>query len=129
MGVDHRIVGLALLIGIFAVGAEASASVRLLRRKTARGDYAVATVAANVSDPSALFVKVTARPNQAVDANWVVVCSKGSGAGSRDGQFSGVTPINRRVRMPYRNPDDCTFSAGAQLSGKGNRITVALLAR
>jgi len=71
-------------------------------------------------------MRVLARPNQRVDANWVVICSKGFGAGSKSGKFAYRTPITQRLRMPMVRPDDCTVSGGAQLQRSG-RVTVLLL--
>jgi hypothetical protein len=107
----------------------ALADVIVVDRAVGRGDYAVAVASGNVDRPRRLWVEVRARPNQRVDVDWVTVCSRGSGAGSRDGSFSGITPIRRRIRMSYRRPDGCTVSASAQLSGPGRRIVVVILAR
>ncbi len=122
----------AIVAGIVLVlvsGGIARADVRVIDKATARGDYAVATASGNVDRPARLWVKVKARPSQSVDVYWLVVCSKGLGAGSRDGDFTAVTPVKRVMRMPYRHPDSCTVSASAQLSGPGTRIVVVLLAR
>lgn len=128
MNVARRTIVFFTAVALVVGGAIPSSARTSLKKKTARGDYAFAVVGANVNEPSALFVKVTAVPNQTVDVNWMTVCSKGFGAGSRDGDFSAQTPVVRRVKMPYRSPDDCTFSAGAQLSGEGQSVTVQLLA-
>jgi hypothetical protein len=107
----------------------AIADIVVVDRATARGDYAVATASGTVDNPRRLWVKVKARPNQRVDVYWLTVCSKGYGAGSKDGDFSGLTPLRKRIGMPYRRPDSCTVSASAQLSGRGRKIIVIILAR
>ena len=127
-GVRTAIVA-GLLAALTALAEPALAAVIIVDRAIARGDYAVATAGGSVDRPRRLWVKVGARPNQRVDVSWVTVCSRGFGAGSRDGSFSGVTPLRRRIAMPYRRPDDCTVSASAQLSGRGRRIVVIILAR
>ena len=114
----------------FAVGmsSPALAATHVVDRARAHGDFAVATASGSVDEPRRLWVKVYARPNQGVHVAWNVVCSRGSGAGSRDGAFNATTPVKRPVRMNYRRPDSCTFSAAAQLDDSGS-ITVILLAR
>jgi hypothetical protein len=71
-------------------------------------------------------MRVLARPNQGVEAEWTMVCSMGFGAGSKSGRFAGGTPVTRRLRMPMRSPSECTVSGSAQLRRSG-RVTVLLL--
>jgi hypothetical protein len=119
-----------LVMTILTIATPAEARVVVVDRASARGDFAIAVASGNVDSPNALFVKVKSRPTgQRVDVFWNVVCSRGSGAGSRDGDFSGQTSIRRQVRMPYANPDSCTFAASAQLSDGSGRIVVILQAR
>jgi hypothetical protein len=119
------VVALGLVAG---TAAPANATTKVIDRQTARGDYAVVVASGSVDNPNALFVKVKARPNQHVSVSWNDVCSKGYGAGSKDGSFSGVTPIKRRIKMPYTDPDSCSFAASGQLDNSG-KIIVILLAR
>jgi hypothetical protein len=124
-------VGLTTTLLVFAMIAP-SAMARDLGKKigeeSARGDFAVAIADGNANRPHALFVKVSSDPNQTVDGAYSVVCSKGGGAGSEDGDFSGSTTLVRKLDKPYRRPDDCSLAASAQLSDSG-RITVKLYAR
>jgi hypothetical protein len=122
------LVGLITLALVIITTTEAAADIRSIGRCRARGDFAICVASGSVDNPSRLWVKVRSTPNQSVDGSWTVVCSRGFGAGSRDGNFSGVTPLKRRIRMPYTNPDDCTLSGSAQLSDSG-RLVVILLAR
>jgi hypothetical protein len=102
------------------------AALRVIARKSASGDFAVALASGRANKPTALYLRVLARPNQRVDANWTMVCSKGLGAGSKSGRFSAVTPETRRLRMPMTRPSSCIVSGGAQLRRSG-RVTVLLL--
>lgn len=120
-------VGLALAVTL-ATATPAQAAIRVVDRQRARGDFAVTTASGSVDEPRRLWVKVNARPNQGVSVSWVVTCTRGFGAGSRDGDFDATTPVRRAVRMNYRMPDSCTFAASAQLDDSG-RLTVTLLAR
>ena len=124
-----RVISFGLALA-FAVGtaSPAVAAIRVVDRARARGNFAIATASGSVDEPRRLWVKVNARPNERVVVTWSVVCSRGSGAGSRDGDFNAMTPVKRPVRMNYRRPDSCTFAATAFLGGDG-RLTVTLLAR
>jgi hypothetical protein len=107
------------------VGATQTA-LRVIGRKSASGDFAIALAGGRAKKPTALYMRVLARPNQRVDANWTMVCGKGFGAGSKSGRFAYRTPVTRRLRMPMTRPDDCTVSGSAQLKRSG-RVTVLLL--
>lgn len=87
----------------------------------------MALASGSATNPSSLYVKVSATPRQNVSVYWSMVCSKGFGAGSKDGDFTARTTVKRKMRMPMRNPDDCTVSASGQLDGSG-RIKVQLFA-
>jgi hypothetical protein len=99
----------------------------VIASKSASGDFAIVVASGHASHPHTLKVKVRTRPRQRATGNWNVVCSKGTGAGSKSGNLSGTGTFTRKLRMPTRNPDDCVVSAGAQLADSG-RITVTLLA-
>ena len=97
-------------------------------RASAAGDYAIAIASANVRRPVAVAVRVLSRPRQRVSGNWTIVCSKGFGAGSKSGRFSGRTPLTRLMRLPMRRPSDCTAAASAQLDRSGS-LKVRILKR
>jgi len=90
-----------------------------IAQETARGDYAIAVAAGEVGHPTAIYLRVKSRPHQKVSGAWTVVCSKGYGAGSKSGDFSGTTTLVRKLRMPYKHPSSCTASASAQLQDGG----------
>lgn len=92
------------------------------------GDFATAIADGHVNNPTAIWATIKARPNQKADGNWSMVCSRGSGAGTKSGDYSGTTPFTRKLKMPYAHPDDCTVSALGGLSD-GGKIIVILYAR
>jgi hypothetical protein len=100
---------------------------------TARGDFAICVASGNVNHPLQIQAYVIARPGQRVSGAWDMVCSKGSGAGSKSGNIGGrasaAHPLVKTLPMPYRRPDSCTVSADAQLQAGGNFIRVGLKAR
>lgn len=122
-----------IALGSIALVATASATAaplkeRVFGKATASGDYAIAIASGNVDRPRAILVRVTATPRQTVGVNWTVVCSKGFGAGSKSGAFKARAPVTRPVKLPMRQPDNCTASAGGSLDGSG-RVVVSLIGR
>jgi hypothetical protein len=107
---------------------EATADIRRIGQCRSRGDFATCVAGGSVNDPARLWVKVISRPSQRVDGSWSVVCSRGAAAGSRIGDFAGVTPLKKLVRMNFADPDHCSLSSAVQLS-EGGFIRVRLLAR
>jgi hypothetical protein len=118
-------VGVTLAIAL-GTAAPTQAAIRVLDRARDRGGAAMASAAGEVAQPNRLWVKVKARPSQRVHVDWTVMCSRGSGTGSRDGRFNARTPVRRLVRMPYQSPDSCTFAATAQLDDSGRLILILL---
>ncbi|MDO9354074.1 MAG: hypothetical protein Q7T55_10285 [Solirubrobacteraceae bacterium] len=121
----HLLPSTIIFVGLLSTAAPAEAKV--IGSETASGDYAVAVASGDVDDPSSLRVTVSASSKQKVDVNWSVVCTKGLGAGSKDGKASGKTTLVRSIKMPMSNPDNCVVSASAQLS-KGGKLKVTLSA-
>jgi len=70
-----------------ALASEQPSAVRFLGGCRAQGDFAICSASGNVRHPHSIFVHVIARPGQNVSGAWTVVCSKGSGAGSKSGKF------------------------------------------
>jgi len=121
--------GIAVLAACLAFPATLFASSHLGQlhtQKTAHGRYASVGANASASHPGQLFVKVTASPNQRVDVQYGSVCRKGYGARSLRGRSHGITPVIRRIRQPYRNPDYCGFWGQASLQGGGGVIRLGL---
>lgn len=111
-----------------AQSAFAAQADKVIGRSHASGDFAITLASGRATSPHAILVKAVARPVQAVSVNWTLVCSKGTGAGSKSG---GVTVKSGRLvatRFPMTAPDDCTVSAAGQLKSSGT-ITVTLLSR
>jgi hypothetical protein len=128
----RRFLGAILLAAaaplILAVPASASASPDVAHAAKvhhagscrAQGDFAICVAGGTAYNPTTIHVHVSASPNQKVLVSWDLVCAKGFGAGSRSGQFHARTLVNRKISHPYAHPDNCTVSAGAQLSHGGH---------
>jgi hypothetical protein len=111
---------------VLSIAAAGPADARRIGSATARGDYATATASGSIKRPSVIRVIVNSRPHQRAFVAWSMTCSKGSGAGSKDGDFRARTRIKRRLRMPYRRPGDCSVAASAQLD-EGGFLKVTLV--
>ena len=116
-----------VLVAAVSFAAAATALAKKIGSATASGDYAIATASGDAKHPHKIKVKVTSSPRQRVDVSWLVVCSKGYGAGSKSGQFHHKTNVTRRLKMPMKHPDDCTIAATAQLD-QGGHLKVTLYA-
>jgi hypothetical protein len=124
-----RLANSAVAIAAGVLGAlPAGAVARTIDTGGARGDYAVASASGTITHPRVIKVIVRASPRQRVLVSWSMVCSKGGGAGSKDGQFRARTRVRRTLRMPYRDPRDCSAAANAQLD-QGGRLRIKLVGR
>ncbi|HEY1617251.1 MAG TPA: hypothetical protein VGG25_06510 [Streptosporangiaceae bacterium] len=84
----------------------------------ARGEYATCVASGTAYDPTTIHVHVkSSHRGQHVYVAWSVVCTKGTGAGTRSGHYHATTISNRKISHPYRRPDNCTVAASAQLNG------------
>jgi hypothetical protein len=128
MNVTRRIAAAIIvatpLLALAGGSAPASANAlhpHLLSRCTARGDFATCVTGGTTrAHPTDIRVHVLSlRRGQSVLVSWDMVCAKGSGAGSRSGQFNATTTVNRRIPQPYARPDYCIVSADAQLNNPG----------
>jgi hypothetical protein len=117
------LIGGTVTVGMFTAPL---AFAKRIDTKTASGDFATTIASGTVEHPRSIRVRVTASPTQRVTGNWTLVCSKGVGAGSKQGQFSGRTPLTRRMKLPMAGPDSCTVAAGGSLD-RGGRIRVTIL--
>jgi hypothetical protein len=94
----------------------------------ARGDFAICVASSNMKRPSTIWVNFHGFPSQRVHVAWSMVCSKGSGAGSKQGSFNDNDGVGHwKIPHPYARPGSCSVSADAQLEGShGTKINVWL---
>jgi hypothetical protein len=117
-----------VVVPLVATAALGGVRGKKIAQETANGEYAIAAAAGDADQPRALFLRVKSRPKQTVSGSWLIVCSRGSGAGSKSGDFEGKTTLVRKLRMPYKKPSSCTVSASAQLD-EGGFLKVQLYAK
>jgi hypothetical protein len=113
---------------VLAVPATAQSPYKRIAQKSASGDFAIAIAAGTAKHPRGIAAKAIATPRQRVDINWTMVCSRGMGAGSKDGSYSTSSPTLRTLKMPTSHPDSCTVSVGGSLA-RGGKIKVQILKR
>lgn len=116
-----RALSLFVVVLGLALPAEASGYM-LIDKATAKGDYATVTIGDGVDYPTKFRVFAKARPKQKVEVFWSMTCSKGSGAGSKDGRFTGMSPLLKAIPTLYQSPDYCSFGAAVGLTGEGKRL-------
>src|SRR4051794_39586430 len=134
----RRIRCVAFCVVALVVLAPAVAVAKVIGSKSSSGDFAVVVASGHARHPHAMYVRVSTKPSQHATGSWTVVCSKGTGAGSKSGDFAGSGSFRRKVRFPngaesllgqgMRHPSDCTVSAAAQLDDSG-KVRVTLTAR
>lgn len=118
---------LALSLMSASAAAAPQARARTFASCRAEGDYAICIASGTAKRPLTIRVHVSTSPSQRVDVYWDMVCSKGLGAGGKQGHFSARAPISRVIPHPYRRPDSCTVATSAQLARNG-RLHVWLTA-
>mgnify|MGYP001138615989 CR=1 FL=1 len=119
--------GIGVMAAVLLFMPATTAEARVIGKASARGGYAVAVAAGSATKPKWVKVTVSTSPRQRAAGNWLIVCAKGFGAGTKQGGFRGTGTFTRALRLPTRNPDECTASATAQLE-RGGKITVILTA-
>jgi hypothetical protein len=124
VAVAAAVILLAIALPVAAAAATSAAHPHRSGSCRAQGDFAVCTASGNEWHPKSIHVHVSAVPGQKVDVAWDVVCSKGSGAGSKSGNFTARTSVNRKIAHPYTQPGSCSVAATGQLDNGGNKIHV-----
>ena len=95
----------------------------------AGGTNPVVTASGNTTDPHAIRVRIRSRPsNQRVGAQWATQCAKGSSSGTRGNGFRARTPVTRKLRLRFDDPDACNAWAKVAMKGFG-RLKVDLYAK
>ena len=95
----------------------------------AKGANPVVTASGSTSHPHAIRLRITSRPrNQKIGAQWATQCGKGTQAGTRGNGFRAHTPVTRKLRLRFNDPDTCNAWAKVAMKGIG-RLKVDLYAK
>ena len=124
---------LALATAVVAAAAVAAVALAdpmdaIVAKKSSQGKKAMAVVVTDNSGYRHFSVRITATPNQRVEAGWARACSNGY-PGPRDVKtFTAKTPVIRKVRdlEPMWQGWACKIEADATLTGRGH-VTIQLL--
>ena len=104
-----------LLAALTLLSAAPAANAELLASDDDSGTLPWALTSADRDDPrQGARVEVKAWPAEPVEVTASMHCNRGSHSRSKDGDFpSAPSPVNRRVALTMKNPDDCWVSASA----------------
>jgi len=102
----------------------------LVQSSSGSGDFASASVSANVKSPNSFTVRVGSSPSgQSVHITWDITCIKGTSVKGASGSWDDTTPVNdsTSVQVPFAtllaNPDSCTIAIGADLGSTDGATT------
>jgi hypothetical protein len=121
----------ATLTGLLTAGAitagMTAASANTAGFCSASGAKATCTETQTIASPATITVGVTLEQGTAQDVSvaWTADCSLAGQTGEKTGGSTSVTPVSDAVVLPFTDPDSCTVSATATLSGTG-QILLAL---
>jgi uncharacterized protein (DUF736 family) len=129
MKLGKKLGALAAILVLAAAGIAIGSGWDRFAGGSAKGQNPVATAGGQVNKPRAIRVRIKSRPRgMKIGAQWATTCAKGTKSGSRGDQFRGRTPIKRRLRLRFRNPDVCNAWAKAGMKGQG-KLRVILSAQ
>ena len=112
-----------------AVSAVALASGwHIIGQGVATGKLTVAAASGTAIRPTAIELKVHAKPSVRSVANWSIHCRKGRRRKNAAGKTTLTTPFTKAVPLPLVRPDLCLVVASATLPAK-TTLTVTILAR
>jgi hypothetical protein len=93
------------------------------------GTNPVATAGGITEKPHAIYAEITSKPsNMRVGAKWTTVCSKNQETGTRGHTFLSTTPVRKKLKLRFRNPEACQATTIARMKGTGT-VKVALYAK
>ncbi|MGI8730373.1 MAG: hypothetical protein ACR2LK_10355 [Solirubrobacteraceae bacterium] len=97
------------------------------------GRFAIAQARGKVETPSGISLRVSAAPKQPVTVDYQLSCYKLSGGKGvteiAQKRYSTTPPDTRDIPLPLSGADNCTITAGVQLTEGSGRVKVAVLSR
>jgi hypothetical protein len=113
------------LLPVAGCGSSSSNGWQTVSTRKASGT-ALGAIAATVVNPTAIEVKVEAKPNVATQVSYSIDCAKGRHTVT--GVTSGRTPFTAPIPLPSSNAASCSVNGTASKS-KSAEMTVTVLAR
>jgi hypothetical protein len=94
----------------------------LVQSASGSGDFASASVSANVKSPNQFTVRVASSPSgRSVHVTWNITCTKGYSVKGASGSWDDVSPVSddSSITVPFAtllaSPDSCIIAVGASL--------------
>jgi hypothetical protein len=129
MKAGRTIAALAVLVILVAAGAAAAGLGERFAHGSDRGDFPLAFASGRTSHPHTIHTKITTRPRHVqIQGKYKTDCIKGTDRGTRGNRFHGRTPLKKKLRLRFTNPDACEAGVLAGIDGRG-RIKVELFAK
>jgi hypothetical protein len=121
---------LAAALALIPAGiAVASSLGHLFAHGQDRGPNPVASAYGETQKPHVIYAKITTIPSdQTVGAKYSTNCAKGKRGGSRGNKFAGRTPLTKKLRLRFSDPDVCDVSLLAAMKADGT-LKVELYAK
>ena len=112
---------IAIVLSVtLAAAAVAGGGLKRFAHGSDRGTNAVATASGQTKEPRKIIAEVTSSPSDLrIGAKYATICAKGTKSGSRGDVFTGHTPIRKKLRLRFRDPDVCQASLTAKMKGTG----------
>ena len=84
-----------------------------------------------VSNPSAILVKITAKPKGSVEVIWDTSCARGAKGKVRNGQYDINGTKLKKIKKGFKRPDNCLVNVIAAYEDAGNegKLKIELFAR
>jgi len=85
-----------------------------------RGPNPVASAFGETHKPHIIYAKITSSPsNQKVGVKYSTNCAKGKTGGTRGNKFTSRTPVTKKLRLRFSDPDVCDVGLLAAMQTDG----------
>lgn len=113
-----------LLAAALVLGASGIAVASGLGHRFAHGQDAgpdpVASAFGQTKRPHIIYAKITSsHSGVTIGGKYSTNCAKGKTGGTRGNKFSGTTPVTKKLRLRFTDPDVCDVGVIAAMKGDG----------
>ena len=125
---SRRAAAYALLTGVLTAGAITAsmtgAAANTAGFCSASGAKATCTETQTINNPATITVGVTLTQGSSQNASvaWTANCSLAGQTVEKSGGSTSMTPVTDNLTLPFTNPDSCSVTATAVLSGTGTML-------
>ena len=100
----------------------------IIGQGVASGKFTIAAASGTAIRPTAIELKVHAKPSIRTAVSYSIQCRKGRRRKKAAGKAAGRTPLTKAVMLPMVHPGICLVVASATLASK-TTLTITILAR